>query len=76
MSWRIVFHHPDRDTETRHFTWPREAWAEFHELVRALEADGFVAGELETIRYGAAWVQHLTRGSSRCRLEMLADQPA
>ena len=62
----MTIHHPHGATETRVFDWPRDAWAAVQALVETLKADGFVAGEVEMLRYGEAWIQQLThpdRGS-------------
>ena len=75
MSWKITLHQPDQAPEIHELEWPRDAWNAVREIVQTLEAQGFAAGELETIRYGSAWVQHLTAGDTWARVEVNAPDP-
>ena len=70
MSWRLHVDHPERGVSSRSFAVPAKVWHRLELLVVELESQGWVAAELETIRYGERWVQRLARDSREMLLHI------
>ena len=64
LRWLLNVEGSNRHVATRTFAEAAHAWRAVETLAAEFEAEGFVAHEIEAVRYGERWLQRLVRGST------------
>ncbi len=70
VLWRVTVDHPSRGGESQSFGSVAGAWQQVDLLVAEFESEGWVAGRLETVRYGERWLQRLARDAAEVLIQV------